>query len=153
MFGVIDRNTKEARVCCVLNDRTKENLLPLIEKYVYTNDFYDEDNISEDLSIKICVFWDCFSSYRVSDFNELGFILKRVNHSIYLGASYLYKNTIESLWHQIKMLTNNFSGLSIEKLKTMFINDENEIKNYLNGWICYSLSLRTMKNKNIWSVR
>ena len=152
MFGVIDRNTKEARVRCVLNNRTKENLLPLIEKYVNTNDIYEEDNVSEDLSIKTRVFSDCFSSYRVSDFKELGFILKRINHSISFGAGYLHTNTIESLWHQIKTITNNFSGLSIEKLKTMFNNDENAIKNYLDGWICYSLCLRTMKNKKfVWS--
>ena len=70
---------KEARVRCVLDKRTKENLLPLIEKYVYTNDIYEEGNVSEELSIKTRVFSDCFRSYRVSDFNELGFILKRVN--------------------------------------------------------------------------
>ena len=45
------------------------------------------------------------------------------------------------------MINNNFSGLSIEKLKVMFNNDETAIKNYLERWICYSLSLRTMKNK------
>ena len=57
MFGVIDRNTKEASVCCALNNRTKENLLPLIKKYVYTNDIYEEGNVSEELSIKTRVFF------------------------------------------------------------------------------------------------
>ena len=64
-----------------------------------------------------------------------GFILKRVNHSVSFGAGYLHTNTIESLWHQIKMITNNFSGLNIEKLKVMFNNDETSIKNYLDRWI------------------
>ena len=50
------------------------------------------------------------------------------------------------------MINNNFSGLSIEKLKDMFNNDEIPINNYLERWICYSLSLRTMKNKKFnWS--
>ena len=31
MFGVIDRNTKEARVRCVLNNRTKIKQLPIIK--------------------------------------------------------------------------------------------------------------------------
>ena len=31
MFGAIDRNTKDARIWCVLKDRTKARLLPLIK--------------------------------------------------------------------------------------------------------------------------
>ena len=31
MFGIIERSTKEARVFCVLNNRTKENLLPAVK--------------------------------------------------------------------------------------------------------------------------
>ena len=34
MFGLIDRNTKEAGICCVLTDRGKNKILPLIKKYV-----------------------------------------------------------------------------------------------------------------------
>ena len=34
MFGIIERSTKEARVFCVLNNRTKENLLPLIKSNI-----------------------------------------------------------------------------------------------------------------------
>ena len=43
MFGIIDKNTKEARVRCVLNNRTKEKLLILVEKYVYTVDIKEQD--------------------------------------------------------------------------------------------------------------
>ena len=36
----------------------------------------------------------------------------------------------------------------------MFNNDANAIINYIDGWICYSLSLREMKrNKLNWSDR
>ena len=38
MFGLIDRADKEARVFCALNNRTKENLLLIIERKVLTND-------------------------------------------------------------------------------------------------------------------
>ena len=36
MFGIVDRNSKEARVFTVLNNRTKEELLPLINENVST---------------------------------------------------------------------------------------------------------------------
>ena len=35
MFGMIDRVNKKARVYCVLDNRTKESLLPLIKKNIY----------------------------------------------------------------------------------------------------------------------
>ena len=31
MFGIVYRDTKEARVRCVLNNSTKENLLPIVK--------------------------------------------------------------------------------------------------------------------------
>ena len=31
-FGIIDRSDKQARLFCVMNDRTKQNILPLIKK-------------------------------------------------------------------------------------------------------------------------
>ena len=79
----------------------------------------------------------------------MGFILKRVNHSVWFGAGNLHTNTIESLWNQIKLITKDFSSLSIEKLNAMFNSDEKEINKYLDGWICYSLCLRTIKNKKL----
>ena len=133
MFGVIDRNTKEVRVRCVLNNSTKENLLPLIAKYVNTNDIYEEDNVPEELSIKTRVFSDCFRSYVKSDFDNMGYILKWVSQSFWFGAGLLHTNTIESLWHQIKMINNDFSGLSVEKIKIIFNNDTVAIINYLDG--------------------
>ena len=32
MFGLIDRANKEARVFCVMDNRRKENILPIIKK-------------------------------------------------------------------------------------------------------------------------
>ena len=44
--------------------------------------------------------------YQESDFQNLSFILKYVNHNVWFGISSLHKNTIESLWHQIKSINN-----------------------------------------------
>ena len=48
MFGIVERSTKKARIFCVLNNRTKENLLPLVKNNVITAE--NEDNNNEDLS-------------------------------------------------------------------------------------------------------
>ena len=76
MFGLIDRVDKQARVYCVMNDRTKNTLLNIIKNNVYTpGPFCDED-------FKTRIYSDCFSSYQTSDFQALGFKLNKVNHSI-----------------------------------------------------------------------
>jgi hypothetical protein len=144
MFGLIDRNTKEVRIRCVLKDRTKQKLLPIVKQYVYTCDGEDEDgdiNMDEDESIQNRIFSDCFRSYQPNDFKNLGYILKRVNHSIWFGAGSLHSNTIESLCSQIKNITQNFSGLVIDLLKKKFNNNEIEITNYIDGWSCFALLL------------
>ena len=77
-----------------------------------------------------------------NDFKNLGYILKRVNHSIWFGTGSLNTNTIESLWSKIKNITQNFSGLVVDFLKKKFNNNEIEITNYINGWLCFALLLR-----------
>ena len=37
MFGIIDRSTKDCRVFCVLDNRSRETLIPLVIKNVFTN--------------------------------------------------------------------------------------------------------------------
>ena len=67
-----------------------------------------EDNVlSEEESIKTRIYSDCYSSYQVNDFKDMGYLLKRVNHSIWFGYGLFYTNTIESLWGQIKRKSNN----------------------------------------------
>jgi len=56
--------------------------------------------------------------------------------------------------YQIKTITNNFSVLSVEKLKSLFNNEANDIINYIDGWFCYSICLFDMKiNKLNWNDR
>ena len=88
MFGLIDRQTKEARVRCALNNGTKEKLLPSIRKYVKTNNFEEEEvNVimDEEESNKKRILSDCYQSYLVFDFKEYGYILKRANHRVWFG--------------------------------------------------------------------
>ena len=56
---------------------------------------------------------------------------------------------IESVWGQLKRYTKNFSGISIESLNIKFNNNENLIKEYLDGWICYALFLRDIIRKKL----
>jgi len=45
MFGMIDRADKEARVYCVLDDRSHENLISYVRNNIYTvNDDLDREN-------------------------------------------------------------------------------------------------------------
>lgn len=93
-------------VRCVLTNRTKNRLLPIVKKYVNTMDFNrdnDEDD-NEEFSIKTRIFSDCFKIYRPVDFYNLGYILNLVNHSVWFGAGMLHTNTIESLCILLNLL-------------------------------------------------
>ena len=104
MFGMIDRSDKEARVFCVMNNRTKENLRPIIKDNIVTineqeNDVNEEEEesiINED-TLKTRIYSDCYSSYQQSDFDEMGYILHRVNHSVWFGQGLFHTNTVEGL--------------------------------------------------------
>ena len=118
MFDLIDRVTKETRKFCILNDRTKNNLLPLVKNNVIPNNensFEDEENmdIDEEYLINTRIYSDFYSSYQINDFLNMGYILKRVNHIVWFGYRNFHINNIEGLWSQIKRLTNNISGLRI----------------------------------------
>ena len=59
MFGLIERITKEARIFCVLENRTRANLLSLVKENVNTNDNEDEE-VSEAERTKTPIYSDCF---------------------------------------------------------------------------------------------
>lgn len=153
MFSMISRETKEARIFCVLNNRTKNNLLPIIQNNVVTA--IDEDeNMPLELSVKTRIYSDCYSSYQVEDFKHLGYVLKRINHSVWFGYGLFHTNTIEGLWSKIKKYSGDFSGISIDNLKKNFNNNNNLIKSYLDGWITYSLLIREFKHRKLsWPQR
>ena len=144
MFGIIDRISKESRVFCVLNNRTANNLMPIIKDNIITNDNVDLD---EEFLENTRIYSDCFASYQPNTFLENGYILKRVNHSVWFGYGNFHTNNIEGLWAQIKRLTNNFSGVSIASIEKLYHTDE-EKKNYLDSCICYALFFREAEKKN-----
>ena len=59
MFGHICRTTKEGRIFCVLNNKTKQKLLPIIEENVTTN-MNEDNNLSESQSTKTRIYSDSF---------------------------------------------------------------------------------------------
>ena len=71
IFGLIDRADKQARIYCVMNERTSNNLLGIVKKNVFTLDAIEDDDF------KTRIYSDCFQSYQTSDFYESGFILKK----------------------------------------------------------------------------
>ena len=71
IFGIIDRTTKEARLFSVLNNLTKECLLPLLNNNVTIN---GDANLNlnmenEQFLINTRVYCDMFTSYQLNDFS------------------------------------------------------------------------------------
>ena len=96
-----------------------------------------DDNIIEPATR---IYSDVFASYQIIDFNKVGYILNKVNHSYWFGYGSFHTNTIEGVWSKIKRISNNFSGINghvISKLSLKGINEED----YFNDWICYFIFL------------
>jgi len=53
---------------------------------------------------------------------------------------------------QIKRLTNDFIGVNYSIIET-FKNNETNIKNYFDGWICYALFLREIERKHLSNLK
>ena len=94
VFGLIDRNTKETRIFSILNNRTKRNLIKYVKNNVYTSneDDINNDEYSENELLNTRIYSDCFASYQPGDFQNLGYVLKRVNHSIWFGYGLFHTN-------------------------------------------------------------
>lgn len=62
MIGIIDKNTKEAHIRWVLNNKTKQILLPIFNIYVEANNI-ESLYLEEKYSVKTRVYSESFSSY------------------------------------------------------------------------------------------
>ena len=67
---MVDRVTKNARVYCVLDNRTKECLLPILVKNVYTVDdinsnIYESEEDLHNNCFSTRIYSDCWSAYQV----------------------------------------------------------------------------------------
>ena len=87
--------------------------MPLIKNNIYT--YYpsiinNKDPNEENYATRI--FSDCFKTYQVKDFNDMGYILYRVNHSVWFGKGHFHTNSIESTWSGLKRLTRSFTELN-----------------------------------------
>lgn len=96
IFALTDRYTKETRIFSKLNKLTKDNLLKYVKNKVNQNagDINIEDKQEEFLS-NTWAFSDSFSRYRIINIKRLGNILKRINHSMYIGYGLFHTNIIE----------------------------------------------------------
>ena len=107
MFGIIDRASGDCRVFCVLDNRAKESLLPLVIQNVATIDDIKGNNYNSNEELhKYClstrIYSDCWSAYQFNDFKQKGFYLHRVNHSIWFGSGLFHTNNVEGLWLKLK---------------------------------------------------
>ena len=87
MFGFIDRYDNTPHVFCSMENRTKENLLPIITKNIYPYEYERE------IDLRTPIYSDCFASYRENDLANMDFILHRVNHSVWFGQGRFHTNT------------------------------------------------------------
>ena len=147
MFGIYDRGTNDIRIFFVDNNRTKETLLPIIKKNVYTYYNYIENNTDPNDEIyPTRIFSDCFQAYQIGDFNNLGYKLYKVNHSVWFGQGHFHTNSIESTWSRLKRLTKSFNGLNgnIFNTKKDFNN-----KDYFDGWICTGIFFMQCESRKL----
>ena len=125
-----------------MDNHLKENLLPIVIKNVHT-----VNNYIDGIDFRTRVYSDCFSAYREQDFEGLGYLLHRVNHSIWFGRGMPHTNTFEGLWSGLRRLSKNFTGINFDTLKNIE-KDRLNPSSYIHDWVCFYLFLRDIERKN-----
>ena len=76
----------------------------------------------------------------------MGYILYRVNHSVWFGKRHFHTNYIESTWSGLKRLTRSFTGLSGN-----IFNTKKNLNNceYFDGWICTGIFFMNCESLNL----
>ena len=67
-----------------------------------------------------------------------------MNHSVWFESGLFNTNSVEGLWSQLKRLTHDFSGLTINTINYLEANGINT-QEYLDSWICFGLFLRNVE--------
>mgnify|MGYP006916232423 CR=1 FL=1 len=138
IFDLVDRGKYDIRIFFINDNRTRETILPLIKKNVYKPFALINDNKDLDTNYPSTrIYSDYFATYQTQDFNNMGFILYKVNHSFWFGEVKFHTNTIEGIWSQIKRITNYFMGLN-GTIFNKFHNIDN-FNDYINSIICTAL--------------
>lgn len=136
MFGLVDWGTYDIRIFFVNDNRHKETLLPIMKKNVFTNPGILHNNMGENSDYPSTrIYSDCFSTYQVSDFNRMGYILYKKSHSICFGAASFHTNSVEGVWSKIKRVTENLNGMNGSIFKKFDNNNFESTSYYINGWI------------------
>ena len=148
MFDLCDRGKYDIRIFFVNDNRTRETILPIIKNNVYTPFPSIVDNKDLDSNYPSTrIYSDYFTTYQTPDFNNMGFILYKVNHSIWFGEGKFHTNTIEGIWSQIKRITNYFMGLN-GTIFNKFHNIDN-FNDYINAIICTALFYMRCEHDNL----
>ena len=95
MFGIVERARYEIKVFLLIT-KTKRNSIAYSKKNIYSirTMIHDNKDINH-VMVATKIYTDCWQSYQGKDFNEMGFILHKVNHSIWFGKGSFHTNTIE----------------------------------------------------------
>ena len=98
----------------VNNNQIKETILPIIKKmFVLIIIILLIIKIFMQIFLQLEFFLiACFQVYQVNDFNNLGYILYRVNHNVWWGKGHFHTNSIEGTWSKLKRLTSSFNGVN-----------------------------------------
>ena len=84
-----------------MDNRNLEVLMPLVINNVYTNNDLSEYNSREEISLyslSTRVYSDCWAAYNEKEFSKNeGYILHKVNHSVWFGSGLFHTNNIEGL--------------------------------------------------------
>ncbi len=80
---MIYRADKNCRVFCVMDNRSKESLYPIIKNNVATvmdikNNNYNSKEELQNKCLSTRLYSDCWGAYQYSDFKNLGYLLQRV---------------------------------------------------------------------------
>ena len=83
MFGLVDHGEFAIGIFYLDDNRQKETLMPIVKNNVYTNAIKVNNNVDEDdINFPTHIYLDCLQSCQENDFNPMGFILYKINHSL-----------------------------------------------------------------------
>lgn len=100
-FGIVDRESYDIGIFYV-KDRAKETLIPIIKNNIYTYEDHILNNEDENPDFPATwIYSNCFTTYQISHFKELGYILYKVNHSVWFGKGSFHTNMVGGIWSRI----------------------------------------------------
>lgn len=83
---------------------------------------------------------------KLQDFNNMGYKLYKINHSVWFGSGHFHTNSIEGTWSKLKRLTRHFNGLNGNIFNTKKNLDDGD---YFNGWICSGIFFMQCEDKKL----